>query len=234
MTSLAQRAQVNGAMARLAVDDWTKRSWLEPIRRNHEVVYLIRSATPNAPSDAALDALGLLQVINGHEHKLGRLTYAYASALSFHGLTELIPDSVYVFHNDPSVTTPKLAEDRPFTRSSKTPTLWGPWRNRQVFLMRRHPNLLRPYQRVLLDYQGVRIPCTSLVKTLIDCWVRPDLSGGADRVNDAWRYLAQRPEKPDAVAGEIAAILKDSSWPAMRMAFAKWLQSEHPQYAGKL
>ena len=27
MTSLAQRAQVNGAMARVAVDDWTKRGW---------------------------------------------------------------------------------------------------------------------------------------------------------------------------------------------------------------
>ncbi len=219
-------------MATLGVKAWTERKWLQPIKIHGENHFLIRSATPGAPSDAALDALAILQSVNASDYEFGRLTYSYASALSFLGLSELVVSDIYISQSVPAISPPKIPEFMPFRRTTKTPRLHASWEGRQIYLLRRNPSMLRPYQRANVSYQGVTVPCTTPIKTLIDCWVRPDLAGGADRMVDAWhRHLDTTPLLTDAstaIIGEISATLRDSSWPAMRDAFAAWFKAEFP------
>lgn len=236
LNELARRAQVLPAMARLAVAEWLKRGWIEESKVRRKIQYVVRSKTPSAPGEAAIDALALLQIINMNEFRLGRLVYGYGSALAFHDLSELVSKEIYIFHSDPRVTSPKRmnpnagSDPVTFQRTTKSPTFWGYWRGREVFLIRRSPNLLRPYQRALVVYQGVRAPCTTAIKSLIDAWVRPDLCGGLDRVSDAWNSFAENCTGPERVASDINAIMNDSSWPTMRGAFMEWLQGNYPQF----
>jgi len=232
VSDLARRAQVTKPMATLGVKAWTERKWLQPIKIHGKNHFLIRSATPGAPSDAALDALAILQSVNASDYEFGRLTYGYASALSFLGLSELIVSEIYIFQSVPAIRAPKIPEFMPFQHTTKTPRLYASWEERPIYLLRRNPNMLRPYQRAHVSYQGVTVPCTTPIKTLIDCWVRPDLAGGADRMVDAWhRHLDATPLVTDtrnAIVGGISAILRDSAWPAMRDAFALWFKAEFP------
>jgi hypothetical protein len=194
--------------------------------------YLVTEACPSAPNTAAIDAVGLLQVISADRSDLGLLTYGYGTALKYHDVSELIQQEIYVFQTDPSVSPPRIPPDAPFTRTTKTPTRWGSWDERPVFVSRRHPDALRPYQRIELRFQGVSLPCTSLARTLIDGWLRPDLSGGMDRVVDAWAtVIAHEQTRLPALRREVAAILRDSGWPAMRKAIIPWLGNQDPAFS---
>jgi predicted transcriptional regulator of viral defense system len=229
VSDLAKRAQVTPSVARMAIEEWEKKGWLylfpdSPATRR----YVITSSAPTAPNEAAIDALALLQMMNRNDFRLGRLCYGYGSALSYHQLTDLVQSAIYVFFTDQTVVPPNLPEDLPFKRTEKEPTLWGMWRDRKVYRIRRNPTNLRPYQREQVSYQGVHVPCTTAIKALIDCWVRPDLAGGADRVDDAWiRFLDDHAGESPAISRDIGVILRDSSWPAMEKAFRAWLKKLH-------
>ena len=228
---LAQRAQVTPTMAKLAIDEWLHQGWITAVDKAIAKGFVITAKAPTAPNEAAIDAIALLEAMDLDNYRLHRLAYGFGSALSFQGMTELVQKDIYVIAIDQTVTPFKKPSNRPFARSTKAPTLWGEWRKQRVYRIRRRPELLRAYQRLETPYQGVKVPCTAPLRTLIDCWVRPDLAGGEDRVNDAWKqYLEANPSTHDAIGREIAAILQDSyaaAWPAMKMAFEAWISSTH-------
>lgn len=223
---LAKRAQVTPAVARLAVQDWFSRGWVRVYRAttNDTVLHVVTDKAPGAPTEAALSAVCLLQIIGN----VRRLAYGYASALQYHDLTQLIISDVYVCEQDQTVMPPKyrsVPEPTAFKRSTKEPTVWGSWQGRRVYKLRRSAAMLKPQYRVLVPFQGVQLPCTTAARTLIDCWTRPDLAGGEDRVLDAWEtYLQRRRDELPALGAEVAAILRDANWTAMTEAFLPWLR----------
>jgi len=233
---IGKRAQVQNVYVRSAVEDWLARGWVRRIPAPTGYIYLITGEAPTAPSGAAMAALGLLQTMSMADFELGRLLYGYGSALAFHDLTELVQTSIYVCLLDQTITPPRprsssQAQDV-FHRATKTPAIWGEWNGQQVFRIRRDPDNVQAYQRTIISYQGVSIPCTTRLRTLIDCWLRPDLAGGLDRVLDAWNTFVRDPSVDEALLGrEIAALLNDSSWPSMRSAFTEWLGTEYPALA---
>jgi predicted transcriptional regulator of viral defense system len=232
---LAKRAQVTPSVARMAIDQWAAQRWVYPFPDSPSSRrFIVTSSAPTTPNDAAIDALALMQIMNATDYRMGRLCYGYGSALSYHGLSDLVQSPIFVFVSDQTVQPPKLPEDLPFARSTKTPTRWGEWHGRPAYRIRRSPDNLRPYQREQLQYQGIRVPCTTALKTLIDCWVRPDLAGGEDRVDDAWqRYLSEHRSELATIARDVALILNDSYWPSMRRAFLPWIERTHPDLAEK-
>jgi predicted transcriptional regulator of viral defense system len=238
VTDIARRAQVQKVYVRSAVEDWIAHGWIRRMRGPIGYFYLITGDAPTAPSNAGMSALGLLQTMGMADFRLGRLLYGYGSALAFHDLTGLAQTNIYVCVLDQTITPPR---PRPtssgktqdiFHRATKTPALWGEWDGQTVFRIRRDPDNVRAYQRTNVSYQGVSLPCTSRLRTLIDCWLRPDLAGGLDRVLDAWNTFVRDPSSDqEALGREIVAFLDDSSWPSMRTAFLAWLGTEYPALA---
>jgi predicted transcriptional regulator of viral defense system len=234
LDEVAKRAQVNRSVARLAIDEWKRQGWLTQTDGAGAASYVVTERCPSAPNAAAIEALALLQVIHRPHYDIGWLTYGYGSALAFHGAAEVAQPNLYVFHSDQTVLPPKLPPDAAFKRTTKTPSQWGIWAGRTVYLLRRHPDALRPYQRTEVPYQSVTVPCTSMPRTLIDAWLRPDLVGGEDRMVDAWQvFLEQNQGRLPAVRREFSAILRDSLWPSARAAFVPWLARLNAAFAAK-
>ena len=229
---LARRAQVTPATAKMAAREWLHLGWLTEVENTLGSGFIVTAVAPIAPNEAAIDSIALLQAMSSGDYRLGRLIYGYGSALAFQEMTELVQQAIYVFIIDQTVRPPNLPPDKPFVRTTKKPTVWGEWKGRIVYRIKRSPNFLRAYQRVPVLYQGVRVPCTSPIRTLIDCWVRPDLAGGEDRVNDAWeQYLTANQLPASAVGHEIDSVLRDSSWASMKTAFKSWLKRSYPSIA---
>lgn len=228
---LARRAQVAPAFARLAAQDWTDRGWVQLHRASRHgplddaMLHLITAKAPGAPSEAALSTICLLQLMGN----VRRLAYGYGSALQLHGLTELVISDIYVCEQDQTVKPPKYApgsQPATFKRSTKTPSVWGQWQGRRVYKVLRSPAMLRPHHRTIVPFQGVQVPCTTVMRTLVDCWLRPDLCGGEDRMSDAWTsHLDANEGDHGIIAAELASILQDANWSEMTTAFVPWLET---------
>jgi predicted transcriptional regulator of viral defense system len=228
---LMEQAQVSKHVAQLALEEWQRQGWLAPLPGDRARL-LVTERCPSAPNASAIEALALLQVINQRQYALGRLTYGYGSALAFHGASDVVQRTWQVFHTDQTVVPPKLPPGGAFTRSTRPPAVWGEWAGRTVNLIRRHPDALRPYQRGLVPYQEVEVPCTTMSRTLVDAWLRPDLVGGEDRMVDAWQaFIGRNQERIGAVRRELAAILRDSLWPAARAACIAHMAGLDPAFA---
>lgn len=235
VTEVSSRAQVTKAVARTALRDWFERGWVTLVGTQENVaLFGITTKAPGAPNEAAISAVSLLQVMGTTKYERGRLTYGYGSALSYHELSQLVISDIYVCELDKTVKPPKYADGAPteFKKSTKEPTVWGPWQNRRVYKLRRSAAMMRPQYRTMLPFQGVQVPCTTAARTLVDCWLRPDLAGGEDRMADAWSvYLTRQADGSAPVAAEVASVLRDSEWPAMTEAFMAWLQAFSPALA---
>ncbi len=120
---------------------------------------------------------------------------SHATAVFAHGLTEQVPQTVYVNDEQSAKPVPsgKLTQaslDRAFTarqRVSKFAFIYG--RNRIVIVSGKHTASLGVEHARL---SGHRVPVTDLERTLIDIAVRPVYGGGVHEVLAAYQGAASR------------------------------------------
>lgn len=119
----------------------------------------------------------------------------YATALFLHGLTDQIPSLIFVnAEQSPKQSSGILTQegiDRAFSgrqRESNFVFRYGN-NNQAVLISGKNTGRLEVMQ---LDYSGVKLPVTSLERTLIDIVVRPNYSGGVFQVLEAYRRAQPR------------------------------------------
>ena len=118
----------------------------------------------------------------------------HATALFLHGLTEQIPSFIFVnSEQSPKESSGILTQEginRAFAgkqRESNFVFRFGD--NQTVLIWGKNTGQLEVIQ---LDYSGVKLPVTSLERTLIDIVVRPNYSGGVFQVLEAYRRAQTR------------------------------------------
>jgi hypothetical protein len=118
----------------------------------------------------------------------------YATALFLHGLTDQIPSLIFVnAEQSPKPSSGVLTQegiDRAFAgRQRESNFVFRFDDNQTVLISGKNTGRLEVMQ---LDYSGVKLPVTSLERTLIDIVVRPNYSGGVFQVLEAYRRAQAR------------------------------------------
>ena len=117
---------------------------------------------------------------------------SHYSAVSYHGLTEQIPKTIYI-NVEQSEKEKKNSElnqsqiDLALLKPTRLSQNYANYRGRKVFLLNgQHTDLLG-----VISYEGDNLPVTNIERTLIDITVRPEYSGGISEVLKAFDEAAE-------------------------------------------
>jgi len=194
--------------------------------------YVMTEQCPVAPAADALRYLRMLQIYSRKRWDDARIRYAYGTALTIHGLSEIFQGKdFYAWQSEPSLTPPRVMAGDPntvdFHRSTRVPRTVLTRDGVDLRVSRRHPDSLGDVQ--LVPVANSLVPCSEVLRTLHDCWLRPDLAGGEDRVAGAWTSYLEESER-DSVVASLARMLKkhQDSRVTMRRAFIGWLATLNP------
>lgn len=211
--------------ADLALRDHTVKG--EPLEGQVFRNYVMTEQCPVAPAADALRYLRMLQIYSRKRWDDAHIRYAYGTALAIHGLSEIFEGKdLYAWQNEPSLKPPQVVTGNPneveFRRSTRVPPTVVTRDGIDLHLSRRHPDSLG--DPALVPVGNTLVPCSEILRTLHDCWLRPDLAGGEDRVAGAWTSYLEASDGNAVVAG-LARILKkhQDCRVEMRQAFVSWL-----------
>lgn len=195
-----------------------------------EGLFTFGEDAPMRPSEDGYVPVLLLQAHNRKAVADRRILLAYGTALSFHGLSDVFTgERWYCWKLDKGVPPVRMEDPGVYRRSTRMPAWDLTYRqpNGQEWLLhasRRHPNDFPGDQRGFVLKGGLLVPCTGVERTLLDCWSRPDLAGGLDRVGSAFEQYLSRINL-DVAGDEFRRLLQKQSdnRKSMRREFIEWI-----------
>jgi predicted transcriptional regulator of viral defense system len=121
---------------------------------------------------------------------------SHGTAVFLHGLTDLIPNTIYLNSEQSAKPPPKgaltqAAIDRAFSNQQRQSTLSYPYDGRNIIIINgKHTERLGIEK--LRGPDGDELEATGLERTLIDIAVRPSYAGGVNNVLDAYKTAKGR------------------------------------------
>jgi predicted transcriptional regulator of viral defense system len=193
--------------------------------------FLITERFPRAPSAETITLAALLHVAKG-TGETSQAAFAYQTALSLHGLTEVAPTTLHVIKIRGSIHRPNGSDRDQYVPKIRPAKQWLDIQGgRTVFMTLRSADHVAATELASLTIEGIPILVTSPLLTLIDAWMHPDWCAGADRVTDAWRMYWSRQSNDQRIEAksELAALLVQRTWPGLWSPLSRWAANVVPE-----
>lgn len=192
--------------------------------------YLITEKYPGAPTSETILLRALVNAAMGKSNTM--VAYAYHTALSLHGLSEVVSDGLHLIKIYTSIHPPEKSTSLPYCQKPRPPSLWFRLPNASpVWSTKRSASQVPSQDVVMIQSDSASIPVTSPLRTLIDAWMHPDWCGGMDRVADSWKYYWRNAQTESAQA-DLVSMLLSTAWPGLWTPLAKWASSVIPALSG--
>jgi len=231
---VAEKAGISESSARAMLDAGTAVGIVQhareriPTAASH--LYLITENFPGAPSSDTITMSAVLEVAAGVAGN-AQAAFAYHTALSLHGLSEVARTSLHIIRIRPSIHPPSLPGQVEYVPRVRAAKHWTDVRGgSHVFMTLRSADKVFGSGLAICRIEGMPIRVTSPLLTLIDSWMHPDWSGGLDRVADAWSmYWSQLSlDEMQTQRSELAALLVQIGWPGLWRPLIHWASKIFP------